>query len=88
MNLGIEFEGYPLSPSEVLWEINSFRVPKSLSVETETSSSVGLSGDILELGDVVNATVYLFNNSTASTTTTVIVIRKSFFNFFVLQVTN
>ena len=77
MPLEIEFEGYPLSPGGIQWEINSYGVPKSLSVDTATSSSVVLSGDSLELGDIVTATVNVFDTSTASTASTVVVIRKS-----------
>jgi hypothetical protein len=73
--LEIEFEGYPLSPGGIQWEINSYGVPKSLSVDTATSSSVVLSGDSLELGDIVTATVNVFDTSTASTASTVVVIR-------------
>ena len=72
----MEFQGYPLSSSGIQWKVNGKELPKSLSVDTETSSLLFLSGDSLELGDMVTATVNVFGNSTASTATTVVVIRK------------
>ena len=76
VTLGIEFQGYPLSSSGVQWRVNGEELPKSLSADTETSSLLFLSGDSLELEDIVTATVNVFGNSTASTATTVVVIRK------------
>lgn len=72
----IEFQGHPLSSSGILWEVNGNKVPTSLSEDRETSSSLFLNGDSLELGDIVTATVNVFGNTSDSSESTVIVIRK------------
>lgn len=78
VELDIEFVGHPLSPEGVQWEVNGRALPKDLSSDTLTSSSLSLSGDNVELGDRIDATVHVYSNSTASTNTTVVIIRKSF----------
>ena len=82
VTLEIKFQGYPLSSSGIQWKVNGEELPKSLSVDTETSSLLFLSGDSLELGDMVTATVNVFGNSTASTETTVVVIRKYYYTLY------
>ena len=77
VKLGIEFVGYPLSPEGVQWELNGRPLPKAISSDTQNTSSLSLSGDNVELGDIIVATVHVHSNSTDSTNTTVIVIRKS-----------
>ena len=74
----ITFLGYPLNPSGIDWQLNNnIQLLNSNYSERENVSSLVLSSDRVESGDIVTATVNVFNGlSLSSTTTTIIVLCK------------
>ena len=73
--LQIEFTGYPVE--SVRWERNGEPLPRSLSNESSTTSSLLLAPNNIEQGDLIKVTVNVLNKSLQSSETVVVVLCKS-----------
>ena len=73
--LQIEFTRYPVE--SVQWERNGEPLPRSLSNESSTTSSLLLAPNNIEQGDLIKVTANFINRSLETSETVVVVLCKS-----------